>query len=556
MRLQVENLRYSRNKNPRYGRREWPLRPRLKSGGETGRTVSGMRRAQLVSKGSLARMVQTAIGAWERQDFPEYFEVMERACRLDPANHRLLLDLGTAYGMRYDYPAAERCFEKAVRVAPDPGNTLTMAGTQCRNFSRHELARTYLERAIARRDAPADSFVKLAELYERFHFVDEAGQLVARSLQMDANCALALLAKARLDRTRGRLTEAEAVVRPLLEKISPETWSTRIRGWYELGAILDRQGRYDEAMTAFLEAKAMIRPNAAPFIAAQKQAHARLKEAEGNISAEVLRGWFNSGVERLGQRRLSLLCGHPRSGTTLLEQVLDAHPGIISAEETAVFFETYLMLKRGLPNDALLLSVLDGASPVALEQARQSYFQAMDRFVANPGPERLLIDKNPSLTALVPAFVRVLPEAKFLVALRDPRDVCLSCFMQPLPLNQVSAIFLSLEGTVEEYASLMGLWRTMAPRLPNPWMEVRYEDLVEDLEGVSRRVLDFLGIGWDEGVLRFNEHARKKLVRSPTYQDVTKPVSKGAIGRWRNYEKYLAPHLDRLSPFLKAFGYE
>lgn len=496
------------------------------------------------------------MGAWERQDFQQYFEVMERACRLDPANHGLWLDLGTAYGMRYDYPAAERCFERAVKVAPDQAEAMAMAGTHCRNFNRHELARTYFERAITQRNAPADTLVKLAELYERFHFLEEAGQLVERALQKDGNCSLALLARARLLRTQGRVDEAEQILRALLTSESPETWSTRIRAWYELGANLDRQGRYAEAMSAFLEAKSMIRPNAKPYVAAQRQVHLRLKEAATNISTEVLRRWHQNGTNTPGSRRIALLCGHPRSGTTLLEQVLDAHPEITSAEESAVFFETYLWLKRGMPDDALVLSVLEAASPEALSQARGSYFDSLDRFLGKPSSEKILIDKNPSLTALVPAFVRVLPEAKFLVALRDPRDVCLSCFMQPLPLNQVSAVFLDLEGTVDEYVSLMGFWRALAPRLPCPWAEIRYEDMVEDLESISRRVLEFLGVPWDDKVLRFHEHARKKLVRSPTYQDVTRPVNRGAIGRWRNYEKYLAPHLEKLLPFLKGFGYE
>jgi hypothetical protein len=127
--------------------------------------------------------------------------------------------------------------------------------------------------------------------------------------------------------------------------------------------------------------------------------------------------------------------------------------------------------------------------------------------------------------------------------------------MQPLPLNLTSASYLSLEGTVKEYAALMGIWRDMGPRMRNPFIEVRYEELVEDLEFVAKRVLEFLGLPWDARVLHFDEHARQKLVRSPTYADVAKPVFKGAVGRWRNYEKYLAPWSEKLEPFVKAFGY-
>jgi hypothetical protein len=100
------------------------------------------------------------------------------------------------------------------------------------------------------------------------------------------------------------------------------------------------------------------------------------------------------------------------------------------------------------------------------------------------------------------------------------------------------------------------MWLTLKPLIKNPFLEVRYEDMVEDLESVARRTLDFLGVPWDERVLAFDEHARKKMVRSPTYADVTQKVYKHARGRWRNYQKYLEPHLERLEPFVKAFGYE
>ena len=176
--------------------------------------------------------------------------------------------------------------------------------------------------------------------------------------------------------------------------------------------------------------------------------------------------------------------------------------------------------------------------------------------LSQPIAGRLLIDKNPTYTFLVPALVRFFPEIKFLIALRDPRDVVLSCFMQNLPLNQVGAACLTLAGTAEEYAALMTVWQTVKVRLRNPWLEVCYEDMVADLEPVARKTLEFLGVPWDAHVLGFDEHARQKVVRSPTYADVTKPVYKRAVGRWRNYQKYLEPHFAKLEPFVKAWGYE
>jgi len=516
-----------------------------------------MKLQKALSQHTLMRMVRTAGEAWQRQDYQQYFDVMQRASKLDPANHGLLLDLGSAYGRRYDYRAAERCFERAAQLAPLKSEALAMAGLHCRGFSRYEMARHYFERAIQEKSASPDTFAKLAELYERFRFPQEASSLVNRALEMDAHCALALLVRARLDRLAGRLEDAEKVLLPLVANADPNSWSSRIRAWYELGAVLDSQGVYDKAMEAFLQAKAMIRPNAADRVNAQRAVQTKMRQAAIEISAGVLKRWAEAGQTFQPRRRLALLCGHPRSGTTLLEQVLDSHPAVMSAEETPIFFqEVYLPLTRQVPERAGILETLNAATIDLLAKSRDSYFRSLNSFHEKPIGEKLLIDKNPSLTGLVPAFARVFPEAKIVTALRDPRDVCLSCFMQPLPLNQVSAMFLSLETTVAEYVSVMGLWRAIAPRLQSPWIEIRYEDVVDNIELASRRVLEFLEIPWDARVLQFNEHARQKLVRSPTYSDVAKPVFKGAVGRWKNYQSHCEPWLEELAPFIEAFGYE
>jgi hypothetical protein len=102
----------------------------------------------------------------------------------------------------------------------------------------------------------------------------------------------------------------------------------------------------------------------------------------------------------------------------------------------------------------------------------------------------------------------------------------------------------------------MGLWAAWKPCLGDLAIEVRYEDLVENLEASARRVLDFLGLAWDERVMRFHEHASSKIVRSPTFAEVTKPLYRASIGRWKNYQKYFEPHLHKLAPLLRAFGYE
>jgi hypothetical protein len=306
-----------------------------------------------------------------------------------------------------------------------------------------------------------------------------------------------------------------------------------------------------------LKAKAAQGQNAEIHSAHLKIMRTRLKNLRDCLNSDIIKRWHKQAEELQPSRRVALLCGHPRSGTTLLEQVIDSHPEIVSAEETEIFHDyAYMPLTRHFPPDEPIISFLESANSQALRQSRENYFRAAELFLGESIGGRLLVDKNPSLTFLMPHFIRIFPEVKFMVASRDPRDVVLSCFMQPLPLNQMASAYLTLEGTVEDYVELMTMYRTVSAQMPNESLEVRYEDMVNDLESVARRVLNFLGVPWDERVLRFHEHAQQKVVRSPTYADVTKPVFKRAVGRWHHYQKYLEPHLEKLAPFVKAFGYE
>ena len=516
-----------------------------------------MKRPLLVSPGSLNRMLQAAKAASDRRDFQQSIELLERARRLDPANLIILFQLGRNYGLCYKFADAESYFERAIRVAPNKAEILAATGGLAVEFGDHPMAERFFLRALEQKNVAPAAVARLAELYERLHRTEAAASMAERALHMDSACALARLIQVRLHRQAGRLAEAEQALRPALTCPDRE-WRTR--SYYELGAIYDRQGRYDDAMSAFLEAKALLQPSARPSVIQDWDSISRyLEEMQNNISAAILERWSESAQKILQpSRRLALLGGHARSGTTLLEQVLDSHPDIVSAEETTIFYDyAGTPLRQSLPPNTPMLAGLDGASPQTLRQARERYFQTMSRCVGRPLEQCLLIDKNPSLQAFILYFVRFFPEARLLVAQRDPRDVVLSCFMQPYWTLTTSTVnYLSLEGAAAAYSRVMSVWQTLKPLLKNPWLEVRYEEMVENLESVARRTLDFLGAPWDPRVLGFVETARKKLMRAPTYADVVQPVYQRARGRWRHYQKYLEPHLATLEPFVKAFGYE
>jgi hypothetical protein len=167
----------------------------------------------------------------------------------------------------------------------------------------------------------------------------------------------------------------------------------------------------------------------------------------------------------------------------------------------------------------------------------------------------LWLDKNPSPTAWLPVWLRLFPELKVLIALRDPRDVVVSCYFQNLRLNATNANFLSLERTARHYADLMDVWLRLRELGGFEWLESRYEDVVANVEAEGRRVTEFLGLSWHPQQAAFHETNRKKFVFSPTYSDVTRPVHQRSVGRWKNYAEALSPLQAGLAGYCRTFNY-
>ena len=152
-------------------------------------------------------------------------------------------------------------------------------------------------------------------------------------------------------------------------------------------------------------------------------------------------------------------------------------------------------------------------------------------------------------------WLRVFPELKVIIALRDPRDVIISCFFLNIMLNATNVNFLSIERTAKHYADLMDVWLRLREIGGFDWVETRYEDLVAGLEKEGRKVTEFLGLAWHPDQAKFHETARRKVLFAPTYHDVTQPVYKRAVNRWERYAAALAPVREKLAPYCRAFGY-
>jgi hypothetical protein len=229
----------------------------------------------------------------------------------------------------------------------------------------------------------------------------------------------------------------------------------------------------------------------------------------------------------------------------LLEKILDSHPAVAAVDEPTAFLD---VLQPEFHKSSEL-------SSARVNVLRRLYVQALRDDLGPESTGKMLIDKNPSPTARLPVWLRVFPELRVLIALRDPRDVVLSCYFQNIPLNSTNVNFLSFDRLAKHYADLMGIWLAVREWPGFAWIETRYEDVVADLPKEGRRVTEFLGLQWDTAQERYYEKSAGKQLYSPTYQDVTRPVYQRSVARWRAYEKHLAPILPALEPFCRALGY-
>jgi len=495
-----------------------------------------------------------AVALWHQGRQIDSLKLFDQAIDEDPTNIRALLFAARSFGGRFYIDKADALLERVLELVPSNSKICLNVGKVYEDIELPEKATAFYERAIDLPDCMPISWIQLASQYERLHRLDQASELIDRALSAEPDHPKAMLVRAKLERRGERADLAQATLRRIVET-QPNDSEWYCEAWAGIGEILDSQGDYDGAMSAIRNCKLSQMESSYDVWKKARQTADRYRQLHSEIQNVDLDNW-RAQAEGLAGQRVAVLAGFPRSGTTILEQVLDSHPDLVSAEEFGVFSREIMVAVRGaMPAGTPILEVLNNLSPGGVGEQRSHYLQVMERMLREPVGERMLLDKNPAITRMIPLIARIFPEMRYLVALRDPRDVILSCYLRYLPANPVSVSFLSLERVAARYASDMSAWLKTRDMLGATWCEVRYEDIVSDLELQARRALETLGLPWDDRVLSYRERLATKRVTSPTYEAVTKPIYASSIGRWKNYQQYLEPVLDQLDPFIEQFGY-
>ena len=468
-----------------------------------------------------------------------------KALSVDPDHVDALRSLGITYAELEQFDEAVLVYEKLVGKDPDNIDSLNKYAILLKKCGKIEEAVSIFKKVLHADPEFLAARFSLVEALEQYNKIDAAYAEVLEGLEHIPDDPSLLALAATCERRLGKFEKG--IARFAKIKIDQLNLTNQRQCCFELARLYDKVADYDKAYE---------------FFASGNQASKKLnKNIDKNYLLDrisLLQQQFQ-GCDSPPEEDSSLrgkapvfLFGFLRSGTTLLDQILDSHPRIQTMEERDIIktledrladpFEEYYTLWRQV-------------TPERIKMLQDQYYSEVERYLQLQ-PETVFIDRMPLHTMRAAFIRRIFPDAKFIMAIRHPLDVCLSCFMQDFKINTANANFFTLQDAAFFYAEVMKLWCLYVDRIPFNFHIVRYEDLVADLEGQARRIFEFLALDWDKKALAFHEHAKEKgQIKTASYHQVIQPIYRHSAYRWRHYAEFCEPFAKELAPFIEYFGY-
>jgi len=452
-----------------------------------------------------------------------------RAAAREPRNPYYQLSLGEAYLKVNDHPLAIRHLQRACELKPDLVEALCGLGEAYARFDKAEMALPLYEKALKiDRDHPlaglglANALIGLGRMDEATTYLNEA---IARRVNVSAGY---------ISFANTRKFSAETPeLSQILNELGNSTISAGESSLLHLaaGKILNDLGRYDQAMDHFLKGKALkAREFDIDFY--RKRVDSLISVFDAQLLADKAAYGNPSEVP-------VFILGMPRSGTTLTEQICSSHPEVHGAGE---------LTKLGRMAASIGLSLRSGEAfgewvrsmTIRQSQALAEEYLSYLRLYSPNAPH--IVDKLPHNFEQIGLIAILFPNARIIHCRRDAIDNCLSCFFSNLQEGHNFSCDLKTLGLYyREYDRLMRHWKTV---LPGRIFENGYEDLISDQEGQSRRLIDHLGLPWNDACLRFFDKGGS--VRTISRWQVRQPIYKSSVKRWKNYESKIRPLIEAL----------
>lgn len=510
--------------------------------GEPAYALDAYRRAITLDAGYVKARNNLGALLLEQGNPSEALVELRAAVALAPRFAEALNNKGLAEWQQGNLGEATQAFREAVANAPAFVDASLNLSEVLKTQDHVKEAESILTRAREHAPEHVGLLGKLAALLEETGSSQNAEKLIRRALVQNPEDPFLNLTAAKCERRNGQLQAAI----DRLERVMAQPADDELAGVLhkELGQLYDRVGEYARAFEHFEEGNALLARNAA-----RRGVRPDDFMRENDAVCVPLMQTPQMATAPDASEQPIFLVGFPRSGTTLLNQILDNHPGLQTLEEKPAIDAVVQTLTRWTDIPGAF------ADTDSLRQLEQTYYSVVNHSLERT-PNTRLVDKYPLNSLRLPLISRLFPGAKILMAVRHPCDVCLSCYMQSFKLNNAMASFFSLEQTARLYASAMQRWQWCEKNSQIDTHVVRYESLVDDFQSEVAKVLAFLGLPWDDEVTEYVDGAkRRERINTPSYHQVTQPIYRRAVYRWRHYADHLQGITPWLTPFIREFGY-
>jgi Flp pilus assembly protein TadD len=525
----------------------------LRDAGKADDAEAAYRRALAIEPRNSSMLENLGLLHYERSDFAAARRLLVGAADLDPGAINARIYGAAACCECTDTATAERLVAswwQWTRIDLDAQLALASVMMRC---NHPDTAETILQRALAQTSDKPRVLVRLLGLYERLNRMDDARVLLAQMPRPEAVADPVL--QDEIVNTYSALAARENDYRKARELLEPLATSPRAGAevFFALAKVRDKDGDVDGAMRALERAHALQMERCEKLIPELIAANVDpLTVGLDPVTAESRAQWHEAagpGVEATPV----FIMGFPRSGTTMLEQMLDAVPELKAMDEQPFLQNVIERMRRFDLAYPEQLHLLDAAQ---CEELRQVYWERV-RHVVALAPGQRLVDKNPLNMLRLPLVNRLFPQARIILVLRHPCDVVLSCYMQTFGAPSFNLLCSTLPRLARGYVNAMNGWLTNVAVLKPNVFAFRHEDLLDDFAGTAQRIGDFIGVADTTPMLAFHEHARRKgYIATPSYAQVTEPVNRKGVDRWRRYRQYMEPVLPVLRPIMEHWGYD
>jgi tetratricopeptide (TPR) repeat protein len=454
--------------------------------------------------------------------------------KFNPNDADALSYLGAVYVDQKKPEPALEALRKSLALRPNKSETHNLIGRALFEANEPEQAVEAYKRAIALNADFADPYNNVGNTLKELGRFDEALQAfdTALALQPDTIGVYVNLSDAKKFRTSDdpHLLGIERN----LAKFEALKEEDQMHAGFAAGKAYDDLGRYEEGFPYLIRANALKRKTVAYDEAASLEFFKRIS---ATFTADLVREKAGGGFSTA---KPIFVLGMPRSGTTLVEQILASHSRVEGAGELKDLNDTVNSVHGSDGQQVAYPEFVPVLTPAELAKIGQVYVSKLERRA--PGAERIT-DKMPSNFYFLGLVHLALPGAKVIHTKRNPIDTCVSCFSKLFAGEQNQTYDLGELGRYyRAYHELMAHWREILPR--GAFLEVQYEEVVRDTEGQAKRILDYCGLEWDPRVLAF--HRTERPVKTASARQVRQPIYGSSVARWRNYEKFLEPLLSEL----------